>query len=350
MSTSKRAWIQVAGLTLALAFLAGCSQDKEPTGLQIQAEGPVGQVTLAVDSLLGEYFLANAEMARSLAFFGALFGGAFGAPAFEVATPVGRSPVLANIPPQDLGKTFGYDPGLGRYVATGQPGAPANGVRFLIYEVGSSGTPASPLNQIGHVDIDEAGQLPTITVSLSVVLDGVTVLHLEASGSAFGESIGLSISGYVSNPAGTGRLDFTAGISGSMFAPSLWYTIRPLPDVELTFSEYYEPISGESQISVAVYKGSLQQLEFDLEIYITADAAGNITSGRAYVFIPTDMAAEISGTLDSPVLTGVQEGGAPFPQADAAAVNVMFQALRQIHGTLQAYIDVGIAVLTSGIG
>ena len=78
---------------------------------------------------------------------------------FAVGLTARLSPVArvsaALIPDGDKGKTFVYDPGSGSYVAdAGASGAPANGVRFVLYAWdGSNGRPAAPLARLGYVDI-----------------------------------------------------------------------------------------------------------------------------------------------------------------------------------------------------
>ena len=64
----------------------------------------------------------------------------------------------AVIPDGDKGKTFVYDPASGTYlVDLGASGAPANGVRFVLYAWGGpNGRPGSPLTRLGYVDIAPA--------------------------------------------------------------------------------------------------------------------------------------------------------------------------------------------------
>jgi hypothetical protein len=64
----------------------------------------------------------------------------------------GFSASSAAIPPEFLGKTFVYSGGS--YVVSAQTGAPANGVRFILYAIDPvTLLPAEPLNPTGHVDL-----------------------------------------------------------------------------------------------------------------------------------------------------------------------------------------------------
>ena len=61
------------------------------------------------------------------------------------------------IPEQYLGVTFIYDLASEAYVASEVPGAPEDGVRFVLYEGDSStGVPNEPLVEVGHADITAA--------------------------------------------------------------------------------------------------------------------------------------------------------------------------------------------------
>lgn len=75
---------------------------------------------------------------------------------FEVFIGRGTDPIPTDL----LGKTFVYDPATATYVVdpAGSPGAPAAGVRFVLYAWdGPLGRPAMPLERVGHLDIVAAG-------------------------------------------------------------------------------------------------------------------------------------------------------------------------------------------------
>src|SRR5437867_1883769 len=71
----------------------------------------------------------------------------------RVPLPVPRSQrITATLfPPGTLGKTFVWDTTANGYVASSDPGAPANGVRFVIYAVGGPllVQPSLPLTPLG---------------------------------------------------------------------------------------------------------------------------------------------------------------------------------------------------------
>ena len=92
-------------------------------------------------------------------------------PSFSVAA--------ARIPQQYLGVTFVWDVATHHYVASDQPGAPANGVRFVLYAVNPvTGLPIeNPLTPIdGYVDLQVTESATSATARVVVVASDVTYL------------------------------------------------------------------------------------------------------------------------------------------------------------------------------
>jgi hypothetical protein len=119
-----------------------------------------------------------------------------------------------------LGKTFVYDPGAGKYVVDpARAGAPAAGVRFVLYDVGEGDVPVEPLRETGHADlVDQRASAPdAVGLRLTVVSDGVT--HLDYA-FALGGSIGnasFEVAGFLSD--GIERVDFDVSAASRLFRP-----------------------------------------------------------------------------------------------------------------------------------
>ena len=61
---------------------------------------------------------------------------------------------LAVLPAEVLGKTFEYNSGTAQYEATERAGAPANGVRFILYAINPvTQVPVEPLTEAGYADV-----------------------------------------------------------------------------------------------------------------------------------------------------------------------------------------------------
>jgi hypothetical protein len=66
------------------------------------------------------------------------------------------SDIQALFPSNVLGKTLEWDVSTGAYIVGNQTGAPANGVRILIYVVDAQGSgPVVPLQQLGYIDFTD---------------------------------------------------------------------------------------------------------------------------------------------------------------------------------------------------
>jgi hypothetical protein len=123
-------------------------------------------------------------------------------------------------PPELLGKTFEWNPTTGTYEVTTRAGAPANGVRFILYALGSGDLPATPLQEIGYVDFKDETTPSAITLHIVVVASGTT--YVDYTVSVDTTTFSLTIAGFVSD--GTRRLDFSLSVSGSATISSVEIT------------------------------------------------------------------------------------------------------------------------------
>ncbi len=144
---------------------------------------------------------------------------------------IARHVALAVIPAQVLGKTFEYSTETDAYVVSERTGAPANGVRFIVYAVNPiTRVPVEPLQEAGYADLLDQSTTNTNAVRLQLVSDGVTYVDYGVSGSAT-ETTGLAVvDGFVTN--GTTKVNFnlknsysdvangTIGFDYSLDAPS----------------------------------------------------------------------------------------------------------------------------------
>jgi hypothetical protein len=130
-------------LTAAVALAAACGDTTAPGG----DTGPPFDGVAALRTVEPLTSVIDQEIFAS--FDGALSH-------FEVFIGRGTDP----IPTDALGRTFVYDPVTATYVVdpAGSPGAPAAGVRFVLYGWdGPLGRPAMPLERVGHLDIVATG-------------------------------------------------------------------------------------------------------------------------------------------------------------------------------------------------
>ncbi|MFL5403298.1 MAG: hypothetical protein ACJ8BF_10825 [Gemmatimonadales bacterium] len=119
------------------------------------------------------------------------------------------SAYVAAIPPEFLGKTFIYSGGT--YVVSTETGAPANGVRFMLYEIDPlTGLPADPpLPPTGYVDITDFSTATTRSARIVVVSGGTTYLDYRVNVTSTATAGTVTVLGYVTD--GSTRATFNLG-------------------------------------------------------------------------------------------------------------------------------------------
>jgi len=116
-----------------------------------------------------------------------------------------------------LGKTFVYDSATKRYVVDpARTGAPANGVRFILYQIDPATKEPKPGVETGYADLidEEASSTTSLGLRLRVVSQGTTYLEyaFEVSGQVVSPT--LAVNGYLTD--GTDRLNFQLTASGQL--------------------------------------------------------------------------------------------------------------------------------------
>jgi hypothetical protein len=174
MALSKRL---LAVLCVSLA-LAGCSDDS-------LSPDTVNPLTLAddADNVTAVFNNAGFQSMTALAAHFPSFGAAIVLEASANALQGNlvssslRSPAdIQDLFPADvLGKTFEWDTETDEYVVGTVPGAPANGIRVLIYSVNPvSGMPVEPLQELGFVELTDEGTAQYAQVGILLRILGNT--------------------------------------------------------------------------------------------------------------------------------------------------------------------------------
>jgi len=230
----------------------------------------------------------------------------------------GRNPeVMFDILPAEiLGTTFEFDPVAEQYVASSRTGAPANGVRFILYAIDPvTRRPASPLNELGFVDVID---LSTATsVALRVVVVSGTVTYLDYSVSASGTSEGgtVTISGFASD--GSTRANFvlnttlSSTASGTQFVIDFNLTV-PSRDFAVTYTATFQTQgTGEPTVTLDL---TISGPNGTVNLAGTAGSGG----GTFTVKVNGDLFATITEGSGDPVITGA--GGEPLTPEEASTL------------------------------
>lgn len=119
----------------------------------------------------------------------------------------GINAAVAAIPAEVLGKTFVWDVDNDVYVASDLAGAPAKGVRFLLYAVNPvTGHPVEPVDELGYVDVTDVSSGTTKGTRILVYADGVSYFDYIVRGTGTSTSGALTVAGFASN--GVDRVNF----------------------------------------------------------------------------------------------------------------------------------------------
>jgi len=236
-----------------------------------------------------------------------------------------------------LGVTFEWGSAEGRYVPTERTGAPANGIRFILYAIDPlTRQPAEPLNEIGFLDLTDDGDASATRLGLYAESGGKALVDyfIELTYQLLGEqdvSATVTAEGYISD--GTSQLDFelheTATVLGSTQTVSLqvdyWLSVAGEDvSVELELSTDLD-LSGEGTIEVAtagltIHNGS------DVVVFDMSLAADNTLEGVInYNGAP---AIYISGTEGDPVFE--RADGEPLSTEDVAALLQLYHLLDDV--------------------
>ena len=229
----------------------------------------------------------------------------------------------ASIPPDLLGATFVWDASVQHYAISDLTGAPADGVRFLLYAVNPlTGIPVDPLVEIGYADVTTTQSTSSAAVSIVVVSEDVTFLDYTARITAQSASTGdIVVSGYVTN--GDDRVNFDLN-TGVTFSPTtvdlaLDYTLV-VPTRSGFRIDLESDLSGQLEANTGTYTLNLTARG----PHGTVNIGGSATEGGGtfQVKVNGDLFATIDISAgDSPVITG-QDGGALTAEEQAALEDV----------------------------
>ena len=114
---------------------------------------------------------------------------------------------LAVIPAEYLGDTYEFDTVSNSYVLSERTGAPANGVRFIVYAVNAiTDEPVIPLQEVGYADVLDESTATSDALRVLLVSGGTTYLNYGVTASVGETEVRATINGFVTN--GTTQVDF----------------------------------------------------------------------------------------------------------------------------------------------
>jgi hypothetical protein len=229
----------------------------------------------------------------------------------------GFSASIAAVPAEVAGKTFVYDPGSGGYVMSDLTGAPANGVRFLIYAVDPvSYAPAEPLTATGHVDLIDLSAGSTQAARVLVVSGGVTYINYTVSASSTASSGRVTVIGYVSD-----------GITQANV--NLQSTITYTAGLTLTYSLDMPERDVSIDLSVSVTDVSQPSSPINISLTMrgpngTVSMSGQFTDTSGYLNIRINGHAFATITTDGTTTVITRNDGTPLADDELQALQGVF--------------------------
>src|SRR2546427_9719103 len=178
-----------------------------------ESTGPLTYLSGLRSSLASVQTIFASPLVRSLGFFQLVP---------PLPTPAAGGPL---IPDSLLGNTLGWSCASQRYAVTGDSGAPATGVRVVLYQRAPDGSLACPTMAVGQLDLFHASAPGTTAVRgvATAPGGGAPLVDYTISHSAADPEGVASATGFVSD--GQQRLDFQ--VTGGSPAPG--YTTRSPP-------------------------------------------------------------------------------------------------------------------------
>lgn len=239
-----------------------------------------------------------------------------------------------------LGKTFEWDEALGRYAVSERAGAPANGVRFVLYAVDPfTGQPATPLNEIGRLDLTDEGDAAATRLGVFAETGGVTHLDYTVSSSyaVLGTDVEATVTaaGFISDGTNTLVFDLAQSV--------LYDTVAETMDVDLTYDLRMDDEDVRVTVNAAT---SIDLTSEDVAFAITVRITdgGNVTEMQVVVDEMENVSgsvahnggtiAQISGTTSAPVFTDA--GGTALTSAELAALGEVFDVVEDVFDFVEA--------------
>ncbi len=344
LQLAKRSVTLLATLSVALA---GCSDSGpdvpfNPTGTSADIEAvnaAFGSSTFASFSSLSVLFDAaypgSPLIASSAAAMDIRAGGSAGMRAAALRSAkrlAALLPAAANksfsassaaIPSEVAGKTYEYSGGT--YVPTDRTGAPANGVRFLLYAVDPvTAMPVEPLVETGYVDITDLSGTSTQSARVQVVSGTTTYLdYTVTANSATGR---VTVIGFVTDGNQQANLNLRATLSSAGTLTLVYGLDVPQRDVsiDLNLTASDLGVEGGTVDIILSMSGPNGTVSMSGRFTSTGGTLTVRTGGRTFATITTTGGAD-------PVITGAD--GLPITEEDAAALRSIFEL------TLEAFVS-----------
>ena len=240
-------------------------------------------------------------------------------------------------PPELLDTTFEWNLLEGHYVPTERAGAPASGIRFILYAIDPlTRTPTDPLVETGHLDLTDEGNASTTRLGIEAVSGSETLIDyfIELSYAILGEndiSVTVAAEGFISD--GVDRLDFVLSQAATLLGSTetidmdLVYSLSLTgQNVSVTVEMHGEfDFSGDIPVEAASVELRVQNGTEFVDFEMTLGADNSLTGVIQY---NGTTVVNISGTEADPVFT--RPDGEPVTLEEVAALVELFDMIGDV--------------------
>jgi hypothetical protein len=214
----------------------------------------------------------------------------------------GIQATVAAVPTSVLGTTFVWDETSDTYVASSLAGAPASGVRFLLYAIDPvTLRPVEPVVEVGYVDVIDQSTTTVTDVRVKVVGGSVVYLDYHVAVTSTASSGVVTVSGFASNGSTQANFDLqnTVSESAAGLVISLDYHLDvPSRSLALNWTATFANIS-DTEVAVTLDLG-ISGPNGDVRLVGTYGANG----GTFTVKVNGDPFATVTLDGSTPVITG----------------------------------------------
>ncbi len=226
------------------------------------------------------------------------------------------SAATASIPAEVAGKTFEFNGDS--YVPGDRTGAPANGVRFLLYAVNPiTYAPVMPLQEVGYVQLTDLSGSTSQAARVVVVSEETTYLDYTVTATATVTGGRITVAGYVTDGTNRANVNLRSTVTQST-GLTLVYTLDvPQRDVSI-------------DLTMTMTGLDVETFAIDIDLGMsgpngTVSMSGQMTNtgGTMDVRVNGDLFATITSSGGSePVITGAD--GQPLTDEDVTALQSLF--------------------------
>lgn len=244
-----------------------------------------------------------------------------------------------------FGTTFGFNGSS--YAATELSGAPANGVRFLIYPLDAQGAPVLG-NPSGHLDL-ACSDAPTLSPNGSAFVFSLYANSVAIASATVSSTPGNTvIVGTLTNAAGSTSIPFTSQLY-EQFPGDELESLNMGPASAITVRHTRSKNTSNSVLFESFEIAPDEQTpQWILDVEARADLNGSVAEGGLLISGPSlqrALAACISGTLGVPVFTPQQvancnytpnNGTLSITNSDAAGAQDIHRSSRRVFELVRA--------------